>query len=71
MPGELAERFREVVETGPDELWASFGLGQDGGRPIAYVSVLHHGPVDAAERDLAPLNALGRPRPARSSRSRT
>ena len=59
--GELAERFREVVETGPDELWASFGLGQDGGRPVVYVSVLHCGPVDAAERDLAPLSALGPP----------
>ena len=30
---ELAARFRELVETGPDELWASFGLGFADGRP--------------------------------------
>ena len=68
---ELGDRYRELVETGPDELWASFGIGlalpaesfppELAGRPIAYVSVLHCGPVADAERDLAGLRGLGRP----------
>jgi FAD/FMN-containing dehydrogenase len=68
---ELAGRFRELVETGPDELWASFGIGRAlpaesfpadvVGQPIAYVSVLHCGSAADAERDLAGLRGLGRP----------
>jgi FAD/FMN-containing dehydrogenase len=64
----LAERYRELVETGPDAVWASFGVGlalptQDyppdvAGRPIAYVGVLHSGPAADAERDLAALRGL-------------
>jgi FAD/FMN-containing dehydrogenase len=52
----LAERYRELVETGPDTVWASFGVAPG---PIAYVAVLHCGPVADAERDLAALRALG------------
>ena len=60
---ELAERFRELVEDGPDELWSSFGLavGGDARGPVASVSVLHSGSPAEAERDLAGLRALGDP----------
>jgi FAD/FMN-containing dehydrogenase len=58
---ELAARFRELVETGPDELWASFGLGFDDGRPVAMVTVLHSGRPEDAVRDLAELRAFGPP----------
>jgi FAD/FMN-containing dehydrogenase len=57
---ELAALFREAVETGPDDLWASFGVGLFGSaEPVATVSVHHCGPLDQAERDLAALRALG------------
>jgi FAD/FMN-containing dehydrogenase len=62
--GELAERFRELLETGPDELWASFGLAvapEAAGGAVASVSVLHCGSAADAERDLAGLRALGDP----------
>jgi FAD/FMN-containing dehydrogenase len=65
----LAERYRELVETGPNDVWASFGLevalsadeypAELAGAPVAYVAVCHAGPVADAERDLAPLRALG------------
>jgi FAD/FMN-containing dehydrogenase len=59
---ELAGRFRELVETGPDELWASYGLGRTpDGRPIATVTVLHSGRPKEAQRDLADLRAFGPP----------
>ena len=59
---ELAARFRELLATGPDELWASFGLGRSpDGRPIATVTVLHSGPPEEAERDVAELRAFGPP----------
>jgi FAD/FMN-containing dehydrogenase len=65
---ELAERYRELVLTGPDAVWASFGIelalpAEDyppelAGRPIVYVAVLHSGsPVDA-ERDLGALRGF-------------
>jgi FAD/FMN-containing dehydrogenase len=64
----LAERYRELVETGPDTAWASFGVElalpaddyppEVAGHPIAYVAVLHCGPVDDAKRDLAALRGL-------------
>ena len=64
----LAERYRELVETGPDALWAAFGVeralpaeeypSEIAGEPIAYVAVLHTGPADA-ERDLAALRGIG------------
>ena len=57
---ELAERYRELVEEGPDELWTSFGMGVGGSAPgpVATVSVLHSGSPADAERDLAGLRAL-------------
>jgi FAD/FMN-containing dehydrogenase len=60
---ELAERYRELVEEGPDELWTSFGLaaGADARGPVASVSVLHGGSPADAERDLAGLRALDAP----------
>ena len=68
--GELAQLFREAVETGPDELWLGFYLRlapaegfppEIGGRPIAAVSALHCGSPADAERDLAGLRAFGPP----------
>ena len=60
---ELAERYRELVEDGPDELWTSFGMGVGGDArgPVASVSVLHSGSPADAERDLAGLRALDDP----------
>ena len=60
---ELAERFRELMEDAPDELWASFGMaaGGDARGPVATVSVLHSGSPLDAERDLAGLRALADP----------
>jgi FAD/FMN-containing dehydrogenase len=65
----LAERYRELVETGPDAAWASFGVAlalpveqyppEVAGRPIAYVAVLHSGSPAEAEQDLAGLRDLG------------
>jgi len=64
----LAERYRELVVTGPDAVWASFGVGlalpaeeyppEVAGRPVAYVGVLHSGVPADAERDLAALRGL-------------
>jgi hypothetical protein len=60
---ELAERYHELVEDGPDELWTSFGMavGGDGRGPTASVSVLHSGSSADVERDLAALRALDDP----------
>ncbi len=58
---ELAERYRELVEDGPDELWTSFGMAVDSRGPVASVSVLHSGSAADAERDLAALRALDDP----------
>jgi FAD/FMN-containing dehydrogenase len=60
---ELAERYRELAEDGPDELWLSFGMsvGGDARGPVAMVSVLHSGSPADAERDLAVLRALQDP----------
>ena len=58
---ELAGRFRELVETGPDELWASYGLGFAGERPVAMVTVMHSGKPEEAARDLAELRVFGPP----------
>jgi FAD/FMN-containing dehydrogenase len=62
----LAERYRELVETGPDTVWAAFGIERAApsyppevaGRPVAYVAVLHTGTAAEAERDLAALRGL-------------
>ena len=60
---ELADRYHELVEEGPDELWTSFGMGigRDGRGPVVSVSVLHSGSPADAERDLAVLRALDDP----------
>jgi FAD/FMN-containing dehydrogenase len=58
---KLAALYRELTETGPDELWASFGLGVVAGRPQATVGVFHCGSIDAAMRDVAPLRSFGPP----------
>jgi FAD/FMN-containing dehydrogenase len=64
----LAESYRELVETGPDAVWASFGMGlalppedyppEVAGRPIVNVAVLHSGSTADAERDLRALRGL-------------
>jgi FAD/FMN-containing dehydrogenase len=68
---EVAVLTRELLAGAPDELWLSFGLGfaqpaaayppEVAGRPVATVSVLHSGSLEAAERDLAALRAFGPP----------
>ena len=55
---ELAALWRELAENGPDELFLSFGVTNEDG---AYVTALHSGPPDRAERDLAGLRAFGPP----------
>ena len=65
----LADRYRELVEAGPDTAWASFGVAHDlpadeyppatGGHPLVYTTVLHCGQAAAAERDLGALRGLG------------
>jgi FAD/FMN-containing dehydrogenase len=59
--GELAALLEETLAAGPNELWASYGLGYDRGEPRAQVMVLHSGEPEAAERDLAALRAFGPP----------
>ncbi len=64
----LADRYRELVESGPDDVWASFGVTlalpadeyppELAGRPLVYTTVLHCGPAADAERDLAALRGL-------------
>ena len=66
--GALAERFRELVDDGPDAFWGSFCIGlalpaedyppELAGRPIAYVAVMHSGAPEDAERDLSALRGI-------------
>jgi FAD/FMN-containing dehydrogenase len=66
---ELASLVREAVEAGPDELWLGFSLGpalpaddfpaEVAGRPVAFLTVMHCGALEDAERDLAKLRAFG------------
>ena len=60
---ELAALFRELAESGPDEIFLSFGTVKDRSQDEAHVflTVLHSGPPDEAERDLAPVRAFGPP----------
>jgi FAD/FMN-containing dehydrogenase len=58
---ELASIFRETEESAPDELWLGFGLGLADGEPVATMQVLHCGPAEQAERDLATLRSFGPP----------
>jgi FAD/FMN-containing dehydrogenase len=55
----LAERYRELVEAGPETAWASFGVDLASDGPNVYVSVLHSGGAGDAERDLAALRGVG------------
>jgi FAD/FMN-containing dehydrogenase len=54
----LAERYRELVEEGPETAWASFGIDLASDGPNVYVSVLHSGRTGDAERDLAALRSI-------------
>jgi FAD/FMN-containing dehydrogenase len=55
---ELAGLWRDLAENGPDELFLSFGV-TDGEE--AYLTALHSGTPEQAERDLAALRAFGPP----------
>ena len=59
---ELAALWRDLAENGPDELFLSFGLAKAGGGAIAYLTALHSGMPERAERDLAELRAFGPPK---------
>jgi hypothetical protein len=59
--GDLAQLYGELIETGPEDLWGSFTLGLDGGRPVVSIGVFHCGSIDAAERDLAQLRSFDSP----------
>ena len=54
---ELAAHWRELAENGADELFLSFGVANE----EAYLTALHSGPPERAERDLADLRAFGPP----------
>jgi FAD/FMN-containing dehydrogenase len=69
---EAAAAFAEFAATAPDEVTPTFGLeilGADddelppelAGRPLAWISAHHCGPLEDAERDLAPIRAFGSP----------
>jgi hypothetical protein len=55
---DLAGLWRELAENGPDELFLSFGVTNE---EEAYVTALHSGPPNRAERDLADLRSFGPP----------
>jgi len=55
---ELAAHWRELAENGPDELFLSFGTTSEA---ESYLTVLHGGTPEQAERDLADLRAFGPP----------
>jgi FAD/FMN-containing dehydrogenase len=59
---ELAGLWRDLAENGPDDLFLSFGLAKLGEGAIAYVTALHSGTLDQAERDLAEVRAFGPPK---------
>jgi FAD/FMN-containing dehydrogenase len=53
---ELAGLWRDLAENGPDELFLSFGVTD---AEEAYLTALHSGTPEQAERDLAELRAFG------------
>jgi len=55
---DLAGLWRDLAENGPDELFLSFGVTD---QEEAYLTALHSGPPERAERDLAELRAFGQP----------
>jgi FAD/FMN-containing dehydrogenase len=61
---DLAACYRRLVEDGPDDLWASFGIEVEAGETShvhAFVQVVHIGSAAQAERDIAGLRAFGTP----------
>ncbi|HUF33085.1 MAG TPA: FAD-binding oxidoreductase [Acidimicrobiales bacterium] len=61
---EVLRYYREFVEGAPDEVTAFAGLvhAPDGsGDKIVGIPLCHCGPLDQAERDLAPLRSFGPP----------
>jgi FAD/FMN-containing dehydrogenase len=68
---EVAEFYRDFVETTPDEHWSAFGVGlalpeeefppEVAGRPIVFMGGLHCGSLEQAERDFAPMREFGTP----------
>jgi len=66
---EVAAAFTAAMAAAPDEVTAGMGwfVAPSGppfppavaGHPVVVVNATHCGPLDAAERDLAPLRALG------------
>jgi FAD/FMN-containing dehydrogenase len=60
---ELAGLFRDLAEHGPEELFLSFGTAKERSADEAYafLTVLHSGPPDRAERELAGVRAFGPP----------
>ena len=60
---ELAALFRDLAENGPDELFLSFGTAKDRSDDDAYafLTVLHSGDPERAERELAGVRAFGPP----------
>ena len=60
---ELAALFRDLGENGPDELFLSFGTAKERSGDAAYtfLTVLHCGAPDRAERELAGVRAFGPP----------
>ena len=67
--GEVAAAFTDAMAAAPDAVTAGMGwfVAPPGppfppavaGRPVVVVNATHCGPLDTAERDLAPLRALG------------
>ena len=60
---ELAGLFRDLAENGPEELFLSFGTAKERSADEAhtFLTVLHSGPPDRAERELAGVRAFGPP----------
>src|SRR5262245_35017222 len=59
---EIAALWRDLAENGPDELFLSFGLAKVDDGATAYLTALHSGTPEQAERDLADLRAFGPPK---------
>ncbi len=69
--GEAAAQFRAFADTSPDDVTATFNLGlalpadeyppEIAGGPVVWISAQHSGPIEQAERDLAPLRSFGPP----------
>lgn len=60
---ELAGLYRDLAESGPDELFLSLGFARNREAEDAYafLTVMHCGPPDQAARDLARVRAFGPP----------